>query len=56
MADQEPMRPGQAVLDDRIEEAIATVSHEWDLTTYEVVGVLHVMAARYAHRSIQHEE
>lgn len=49
-------RPGQVVLDDAICEAIKHARTEWDLTPYEIVGVLTTIAARWAHTSIVHEE
>ncbi len=49
-------RPGEALLDEAIEAAISKALKEWDLTVYEVVGVLHVMAARIAHRAIDHDD
>ena len=49
-------RPSQEVLDDAIAAVITRAIREWDYSEYEVVGVLTVMAARYAHLSIVHEE
>ncbi len=49
-------RPGEALLDEAIEAAISKALKEWDLTVYEVVGVLTVMAARIAHKAIDHDE
>ncbi len=50
----EPDRPGQVVLDDAITAAINAAIEEWDLTSYDVVGVLTIIAARFAHESIVH--
>jgi hypothetical protein len=43
------------VLDDAISDTIKRMKQEWAFTSYEVVGVLHVIAARYAHMTIIHE-
>lgn len=56
MSDREPDRPAQVVLDDAICDAITHAMREWNLTAYEVVGVLTIVAARYAHTSISHDD
>lgn len=56
MTEQEPDRPAQYQLEDALENTVEHCLKEWDLTSYDVVGVLTVMAARYAHQSIPHEE
>ncbi len=50
------LRPGLAALETAIEKAIARTQQDWDVSLYEAVGVLTVMATRYAHRAIQHDE
>lgn len=52
----ESPRPGQEVLATAIEEVVTRALKEWDLTLNEVVGVLHVAAARIAHQAIDHNE
>jgi hypothetical protein len=52
----EPDRPGLAQLEEAICNAVAQVQEEWDITVYEAVGVLTVLAARYAHSAIEHHE
>ncbi len=50
-----PLRDAQMMLDDAIDTTIERAFKEWDLTVYDVVGVLTVIAARYAHMSCVHE-
>lgn len=54
MTDSNPDRPGQCLLDDAICAAILKTRSEWTITSYEVVGVLTMIAARYAHLSVAH--
>ncbi len=56
MTDQDPDRPGQMLLDDLICDAIKQGAREWTLTDYDVVGVLTIIAARIAHKSVTHDE
>ncbi len=51
-----PLHPSQSVLDDAIEDTIDRVVGEWNLSSFEVIGVLHMIAARIAHRSMEHDE
>jgi hypothetical protein len=53
--DRKPDRPGQVALDDAVCEAIRRALREWDVTYYDVVGVLHMVADRYSHVVIEHE-
>lgn len=43
MSNSEPDRPGQARLHEMIEDTIGLATEEWDLTTYDAVGVLTVV-------------
>lgn len=56
MSAEEPDRPGLDALQTAIEDAISKHQQEWDVTIIEAVGVLHILAARYAHKAIDHEE
>lgn len=49
-------RPAHEILDDAVTTAIQRVVDEWRLNSYEVVGVLTVIAARFAHLGIDHED
>lgn len=51
-----PDRPGLIQLEDAICAAVEQTQKEWDITIYEAVGVLTVLAARYAHMAIIHDE
>lgn len=53
---EEGERPGQFVLDEAIDAAIKKVRHEWGLTHYEIVGVLTIIAARYSHMCVSHDD
>ncbi len=54
MTAEDPDRPGQCLLDEAICAAILKTRQEWGLTHYEIVGVLTMIAARYAHLSVAH--
>lgn len=54
--DKEPDRPAQVVLDDAICDAIKRAMHEWQVTQYDVCGVLSVILARYTHIHMDHSE
>ncbi len=56
MSDPVPTRPGQVVLDDAVCAAIGTAIKEWDLTTYEVIGVLTTIAHRMTYQLIDSQE
>jgi hypothetical protein len=47
---------GTEVLDEAITKVINRVVKEWDLSTYQALGVLAVISARLAHRCVEHEE
>ena len=47
---------GTEVLDDAIMKALNQVTKEWDLSTYQAIGVLAVISARLAHKCVEHEE
>ena len=51
----EPLRPGQEVLEEAVSDVIGKVMDSWDVTHAEVVGVLTIIAARYAHECIEHK-
>lgn len=55
-ADLHPDKPGQVVLDEALVAVIKRISAEWDLSPYEIVGILHTVAARVAHSSCKHAE
>lgn len=52
----EPLRPGQEVLEEAVSDVIGDIMREWEVTHAEVVGVLTIIAARYAHECIEHSK
>ncbi len=52
----EPLRPGQEVLEEAVSNVIGKTMEAWDVTHAEVVGVLTIIAARYAHECIEHRK
>ena len=56
MSDDRGERPSQEVLDDAIKDTINRLMKEWDYSAYDIAGVLTIMAARYAHLSIVHDD
>ncbi len=49
-------RPAQEQLMNALDDTIGRLAKEWDFTPCEIIGVLTILAARFAHQTLHEDD